>query len=154
MSQHPVRPVSVTGQVPADPDLVFAFVSDTRNDPVWCDNVETVEMTSGDEVAVGTTFRFHQHLDRPGKGRVEFDVDVEVVELGERSITWHVSDRFQDRQITMTVEPDGTGCRVTQTTTASFHRPPGATKWLYPLFAKRIFKQQLSSLAQHFSPEN
>jgi uncharacterized protein YndB with AHSA1/START domain len=147
MANHPIAPVEVSRFVPAAPDQVFAFVSDTRNDPLWCPNVETVEMIEGDRVTVGTRFRFHQHLDRPGGGRIQFDGEVVVVELGERSIGWSVTDRFQDRFIQLRVEPEGSGSRVTQRTSASFRRPPGPARWVYPFLARRTFKDQFSRLA-------
>ena len=151
MAGYRVAPVEVSVFVPAPADLVFAFVADTRNDPRWCPNVETVEMVEGDGVAVGTRFRFHQHLDRPGGGRIQFDGEVEVIELGERSIGWSVTDRFQDRSIQLRVEPEGEGSRVTQRTAATFHRPPGAARWAYPWLARRTFKDQFSRLAAHFA---
>lgn len=151
MASHPVAPVEVSVFIPSPPDVVFAFVADTRNDPRWCPNVETVEMIEGDGVAVGTRFRFHQHLDRPGGGRIQFDGDVEVVELGERSIGWSVTDRFQGRVIDLRVEPEGSGSRVTQRTTASFHRPPGLARWVYPVLARRTFKDQFRRLAANFA---
>ena len=126
------------------------MVSDTRNDPVWCENVKTVDLVEGNQVEVGTRFRFHQHLDRPGAGRMEFDVDVEVIEIGERMITWEASDRFQTRTISLAVEPEGSGSRITQVTKATFLRPPGTRKWLYPLLARRIFSKQFRDLAAYF----
>lgn len=151
MAAYPVPPVEVSVFVPAPPDVVFAFVADTRNDPRWCPNVETVEMVEGDRVAVGTKFRFHQHLDRPGGGRIQFDGEVEVAELGDRSIGWSVTDRFQHRIIRLGVEPEGEGSRVTQRTAASFHRPPGAARLAYPWLARRTFRAQFRRLAAHFS---
>ena len=147
---YPARAVSVSAHIPAPPDVVFAFVSDTRNDPLWCDNVETVDLVEGTGIQLGTRFRFHQHLDRPGAERMEFDVDVEVIDIGERSITWEAKDRFQTRQISLVVQPEGDGSRVTQVTRATFMHPPGATKWLYPLLARRIFGKQFQALRRHF----
>jgi uncharacterized protein YndB with AHSA1/START domain len=147
---YPVRPVSVSAHIPAPPDVVFDFVTDTRNDPLWCENVETVDLIEGHQVEVGTRFRFHQHLDRPGADRMQFDVDVEVVDMGEHSITWEAKDRFQTRQISLAVQPEGDGSRVTQVTRATFHRPPGSRKWLYPLLARRIFGKQFRELAAYF----
>jgi len=149
-AKHPVRPVEVTADIDAPADVVFAFVSDTRNDPLWCDNVETVEMLAGDRIEVGARFRFHQHLDRPGGQRLQFDVDVEIVGLGEHVITWLATDRFQEREITLRVEPVGQGSRITQVTRASFHRPPGLARWVYPRLARRIFARQFRSLAARF----
>ena len=150
MDRYPARPVTVSAQIPAPPDELFAFVSDTRNDPLWCKNVETVDLVEGSKVEPGARFRFHQHLDRPGAGRVQFDVDVEVLEMGERSIRWQAKDRFQIRDITLAVEPHGSGSRITQVTAATFLRPPGMAKWLYPLLARRIFGKQFRDLAAYF----
>jgi Polyketide cyclase / dehydrase and lipid transport len=147
---YPARPVSVSGHIPAPPDVVFDLVSDTRNDPLWCENVEKVDLIEGSGVEVGTRFRFHQHLDRPGAERMQFDVDVEVIEMKDRSIRWQANDRFQIREISLVVEPDGSGSRITQVTTATFLRPPGMAKWLYPLLARRIFRKQFRDLAAYF----
>ncbi len=150
MDSYPVPPVSVSAHIPASPDEVFAFVSDTRNDPHWCDNVETVEVIGRTDIEVGSRFRFHQHLDRPGGERMQFDVDVEVVGLGERTISWEATDRFQTREITLSVDPEGDGSRITQVTTATFRRPPGLARWVYPRLARRVFKRQFAGLAAYF----
>lgn len=130
---------------------MLAYISDTRNDPEWCPNVESAEMTSEGPITTGSTFTYHQHLDRPGSARVEFDGDVVITSLEDTSISWHVTDRFQDRIISCAVAPVAGGTRLTQTTTATFHRPPGLAKHLYPLLARRTLKQQLDQLAQRFS---
>jgi hypothetical protein len=129
---------------------VLAFISDTRNDPLWCPNVESAELTSEGPIGVGSTFRYSQHLDQPGRGRVSFDGDVEIVGLDHDTITWRVSDKFQERTITCTVEPSGEGSDVTQTTAAAFHRSPGVARYLYPLLARRTLKDQLRHLRAHF----
>ena len=147
---YPIKPVTVSVDIPADPDDVFVFVSDTRNDPVWCPNVSGVSQTSGSGVEVGARFHFDQKVE--ARGRVlESGVDVEVVELGERTIVWSVEDRFQTRRITLTVAPAGEGARVTQTTEASFKRKPGMAKWVYPSMARRTFREQFSHLVGHFN---
>jgi hypothetical protein len=130
---------------------VLAFVADTRNDPLWCSNVETVELLTDEPVGVGSKFRFHQHLDRPGGQRIHFDVDVELTHLDGHSVSWTVSDRFQDRVITIDVEPAQGGSRITQVTRAAFKRPPGLTRWVYPLLARRIFKDQFRHLAARYA---
>ena len=148
----PVRPVTVSVDLPVDADEVFGFVSDTRNDPLWCPNVTNVTQTDGEGVEVGARFHFDQKVE--ARGRVlESGVDVEIVDLGERRVAWSVDDRFQTRQITLSVEPRGAGCRVTQTTTASFKRKPGMAKWVYPTLAKRTFQDQFSHLVEHFADE-
>jgi hypothetical protein len=150
MAANPVRPVEVSARIAIPPDELFAFVSDTRNDPLWCPNVETVELIEGVAVESGTRFRFHQHLDRPRSKRIEFDVDVEIVEMSDHSITWQVTDKFQDRTIRLIVEPDGVGAKITQITEASFKRPPGLARWAYPFLARRIFKEQFQQLVVYF----
>ena len=146
---YPIKPVTVSVEVPAPPEEVYPFVSDTRNDPVWCPNVTGVTQTAGDGVEVGARFHFDQKIE--ARGRVlESGVDVEVVGLGERKIVWNVEDRFQTRRITLEVTPSEGGCRVTQTTEASFKRKPGMAKWVYPGLAKRTFQEQFSHLVEHF----
>jgi hypothetical protein len=144
------RHVTVSRAVPADPGTVFEFVSDTRNDPLWCPNVKGVSQVAGDGVQVGSRFRFHQEVEMRGR-TLKSQVDVEIVELGNRSIRWRVEDRFQIRDVHLMVDPDGNGSRVTQTTTAVFKRPPGIAKWLYPMLARRTFRDQFDRLAEHFS---
>lgn len=150
MSNYPVRSVTVTGSVPAPPDDVFALISDTRNDPEWCPNVESAELVIGNGVEIGSKFRFHQHLDRRS-GRIEFDADVEIVSLEDRSIVWRVDDRFQSREISIAVDSLDTASRVTQVTKASFNKKPGlAVRYGYPILAKRTLKDQFNHLAAHF----
>ena len=151
MSNYPVSSVTVSGFVPAPPEEVFALISDTRNDPEWCPNVDEAELVNGTDVEVGATFRFHQHLDRGGK-RIEFDATVEVVSLEEDAIEWNVEDRFQTRNISIAVKPEKGGTRITQTTRASFVKNPGLTvRYGYPILAKRTLKDQFEQLAAHFT---
>lgn len=148
---YPVRPVTRDAIIPAPPEMVLDFVADTRNDPLWCPNVESAELVSGDGVSVGSVFRYHQHLDSPGTKRTQFDGEVTIVDRTDDSITWRVTDRFQDRDIRVTVERHGEGTRITQVTSAAFKRPPGIARWGYPLLARRVLRDQFRSLARHFS---
>lgn len=150
MATSSVRPVNVSCQIPADPSDVLAFVADTRNDPLWCPNVSNVTQVEDDGVALGARFRFHQTVEAGGR-KLESDVDVEVVGLTEDSVSWRVEDRFQIRDVTLTVEPHGNGTKVRQNTVATFKKPPGLARWLYPLLARKTFRDQFSRLAEHFS---
>lgn len=146
---HRARPITVSTRVPADPEAVFQFVADTRNDPIWCPNVTDVTQVNGVGVGVGSSFRFHQRVETQGRV-LESDVDVEVVELGERSIRWRVEDRFQVRDVLLEVAPDDGGSIVEQTTTAMFKGKPGLlTRIAYPMLARRTFQDQFSRLAEH-----
>jgi uncharacterized protein YndB with AHSA1/START domain len=146
---YPVRPVTMSTQVPAEPDRVFDYLADTRNDPEWCPNVSDVRLVEGNGVELGSRLEFHQRVETQGRELVS-DVDVEVVELGERHIRWRVEDRFQVRDVLLRVEPDEGGSKVTQITTAAFKRNPGLARWLYPLLARRTFKDQFRRLAEQF----
>jgi len=147
---YQVRPVTVSVFVPAQPDEVFAYVSDTRNDPEWCPNVTDVEQVAGNGVSVGSRFRFHQSVEMRGR-RLDSDVEVGVLSVGENGIAWEVEDRFQMRHVVLRVEPADGGSTVTQETTATFKRKPGLAKWLYPMLARRTFRDQFASLAERFS---
>lgn len=146
----PIRPISVSFQISAEPDAVFTFVADTRNDPEWCPNVTGVRQVGGEGVEVGARFQFHQSVEAGGR-TLTSDVNLEIVELGERWVRWRVEDRFQVRDVLLGVEADGEGCTVTQTTAAAFKRKPGLAKWLYPRLARRTFKDQFRRLADRFS---
>ena len=146
---HPVRPVTVHAVIPADPATVLDFVADTRNDPTWCPNVETVELLDGDGVSPGSVFRYHQHLDT-GRSRAQFDGEARVLERGPSSVRWQVSDKFQERDITISVRSHPRGTLVQQVTQASFHRAPGLLRWVYPLMARRELRRQFARLADHF----
>lgn len=148
---HAIRPVSASTVITADPAVVLDYVADTRNDPEWCPNVEAAELVSGDGGSSGSVFRYHQYLDTPGSKRAEFDGEVTIVERTADSIVWRVTDRFQERDVSLTVEPHPSGTRITQVTRASFRRPPGIARWVYPLLAKRILRAQFEGLARHFS---
>lgn len=145
-----VRPVAVTTTIPAEPEMVFAYISDTRNDPEWCPNVTDVRQVRGEGIELGAGFEFRQTVEARGR-LLASDVEVEVVELDERAIRWRVEDRFQIRDVLVAVGPDGEGSKVVQTTTAAFKRKPGIARWLYPMLARRTFKEQFQSLADRFS---
>lgn len=144
------RPVTVTVSIPAPPDEVFAYVSDTRNDPEWCPNVSEVTQIAGDGVEVGARFQFVQKVSTRGR-TLESDVVADVIELDHLMISWKVVDRFQEREIRLEVLPEGAGSRVRQTTLAAFHRPPGLARWLYPILAKRTFQGQFEHLKRVFT---
>jgi hypothetical protein len=147
---YAARPVTVSSPVPASPDDVFAFVSDTRNDPLWCPNVTDVTQVEGDGVAMGSRFRFHQAIQTGGR-TLESEVEVEIVELGKRYIVWFAEDRFQTRAIRLEVSGNDDSSVITQTTSAVFKRKPGLARWLYPRLARREFKEQFDRLVAHYT---
>lgn len=148
---YPVSPVMVATRVSAHPDQVFRYVADTRNDPEWCPNVTDVRLVEGAGVELGTRFEFHQRVEAKGR-ELTSDVTVEIVDLGERHIRWRVEDRFQVRDVLLRVESDEGGSKVIQITTAAFKRKPGLARWLYPMLARRTFKDQFRHLSDRFAP--
>jgi hypothetical protein len=146
---YELRPVTVSAFVPAPPDQLFAYVSDTRNDPKWCPNVTGVEQVSGDGVGVGSRFRFHQSIEVQGR-TLDSEVEVEVLSIADHAIEWAVDDRFQSRHVRLGVEPVEGGSKVTQRTTATFKRKPGIARWAYPFLARRTFRKQFTELAGVF----
>lgn len=150
---YEVRPVQVSALVAASPSEVFAYVSDTRNDPEWCRNVTGIEQLVGDGVDVGSRFRFHQSVEVRGR-QLDSEVEVEVLSLGDRVIVWAVEDRFQTRHVRLTVEPAEGGSKVTQQTTATFKHKPGLARWFYPFLARRTFRSQFAELEERFTSAN
>ncbi len=144
-----VRPVTVTATISGDPDEVFAYVADTRNDPVWNANVSEVAQTAGEGVEVGSQFEFTQTIST-GKRTLVSNVTTTVADLGDRRIAWDVDDKYQTRRITVSVEPHPDGSKITQTTEATFKRDPGWTGLLYPMLAKRTFRSQFDALKDVF----
>ncbi len=108
--------------------------------------------TAGEGVEVGSKFRFHQVIEASGR-TLQSDVDVEVLDLTEDSISWRVEDKFQVRDVQVSVTGTGSGSEVTQTTSAAFKRKPGVAKWLYPTLAKRTFRDQFQHLSEHFAAD-
>lgn len=150
-ADYRIKPVKVSQFVAAPPETVFAFVADTRNDPIWCPNVTDVVQLSGDGVAPGSRFRFHQTVSAAGR-TFESDVDVEVLDLAADSITWKIEDKFQERTVSLKVEQSEGGSTVTQITDAGFKRKPDIlTKTLYPALAKKTFRDQFGRLADHLT---
>jgi hypothetical protein len=143
----------VSAFVPAPPDQVLAYVSDTRNDPEWCPNVGPVTQVGGSGVEVGARFEFIQTVSTP-RGVLESPVTVEVTAVGDDRITWQVKDRFQEREVQLEVSADGDGSKVTQTTSAVFRRRPGVARWFYPFLARKTFRDQFAHLAERFPPRD
>jgi len=55
-TSYPVRPVRVSAHIRVPPEELLRFIADTRNDPLWCPNVESVELVDGDTVDVGWVY--------------------------------------------------------------------------------------------------
>jgi len=54
---YPIRPVTVRAVIPADATAVLDDVTDTRDDPEWCPNVDSAELVEGDGASAVSVFR-------------------------------------------------------------------------------------------------
>ena len=100
--------VRVSGLVDATPEAAFAVVSDPEQDPLWRETVQAVELTSGDARAVGAIYTAHVEV----MGR-KVDADVRLVSLDPpRAVGYSLITPVR-ASATYTVEPEGTGARVT-----------------------------------------
>lgn len=96
--------------VQRSPDVVFAFVSDFRNEPRYYPDVESVEMLTAAPVGPGTQFRSRVRL--PGGGQavgVEELVDFEP----NRHLTSRVAATNRPNLDNFIFEPVDAGTRVT-----------------------------------------
>jgi uncharacterized protein YndB with AHSA1/START domain len=93
-------------------DRVFAFVSDIRNDPQWhTDILEAEYDASGPaRLTAGATFRTRF---KPFMGQSEGTGTVTVYEPPRRVVLKQQMGKFEP-VLTLTVEPDGGGSRITR----------------------------------------
>jgi len=90
-------------------DEVFAFVSDSSNNPQWQNGMQSCTWTSDGPIAVGSTY--DQKARFMGRDIVSRFV-VTDLQPG-RSISIETTESTFPIQVTRSVEPDGDGCSVT-----------------------------------------
>lgn len=100
--------VRVSGLVDATPEATFAIVSDPEQDPLWREAVQSVGLIEGEARAVGALYR--AHVEVMGK-RIEADVRLTQIEPGCQ--VWYSLTKPVRAEASYTVEPDGSGTRVT-----------------------------------------
>lgn len=89
---------------------VFAFVSDVRNDPQWHTDVLEAEYEAPGSPTTGATFRTRF---KPFMGLSEGTGIVTVYEPPRRVVLTSQMGKFEP-VLTLTVEPDGGGSRITR----------------------------------------
>lgn len=95
------------------PGEVWAFIADLRNDPQWCDKVESVEQVSGEAPGLGARYEV---LHRPVRFRKPKLLSVSVEEwdpLHELRIREEDDDAVFDVTYRLTAAGDGTNLRQT-----------------------------------------
>ena len=112
--------ITVTTELDHPIDEVFAFVADSRNDPLWCANVRECEQTEGDGPALGARYRA---VHKPGPKASE--LRIEVLEYdAPRRIKWRQVDDAGTFVVTFDLEPTAAGgTRLTQTDETSWTGP-------------------------------
>ena len=89
---------------------VFAFVSDIRNDPQWHTDILEAEYAGPGSTTAGATFRTRF---KPFMGLSEGTGTVTVYEPPRRVVLTSQMGKFEP-VLTLTVEPDGAGSRITR----------------------------------------
>jgi carbon monoxide dehydrogenase subunit G len=119
---------------------VFAFIADVRNDPRWHTDVLEARLTEGESVAEGSTFVIKT---KPVMGVSGGTVTVAQYEAPRR-VVFDVRMGKMEPTTTMTVAPDGAGCRVTRRIEME---PPGLMRLMAPFMGGMFRKRNVGFLA-------
>lgn len=134
--------VSVETVVPVAPEVIFDYVADMENDPVWAPMVRSVKQIAGRGPAPGAVYRVGQWMG-PGKVR-DVDFTLTVLERPHR-IEWRAVDRYMDYRSEMRFEAVDGGTRVVQDNRNILKRSR-MPQWLGNLLARRQMRKQLRLL--------
>jgi uncharacterized protein YndB with AHSA1/START domain len=100
-------------EIARSPDDVWRFIADARNDPEWCDKVDSVEQAAGDGPGPGARYRV---LHRPRPRRPPVELATEVVAFDEpHRMGLREEDEDAVFNVTYELEPTADGTRLTQT---------------------------------------
>ena len=119
---------------------VFAFVSDVRNDPQWHTDVLEAEFDTAKPLTTGTTFRVRF---KPFMGLSEGTGTVTAYEPPRRVVLTNQMGKFQP-VITITVEPDDGGSRITRLVKME---AAGMLRYMAPFMGGMMRKQSDSFLS-------
>lgn len=122
------------------PREVFAFVSDQRNEPPWHTDMLEVRVTSGEPVRLGTTFWYRF---KPVMGMSEGTSTITAHEPDHRVVFAEEMGKLKPTT-TITVEPDGEGCRVTRAIDMEL---TGLIRLMAPMAASMTRKKNVEFLA-------
>ncbi len=141
--------ITATTEVDRPVEDVFAFVADSRNDPLWCRTVLECEQTHGDGPGPGARYRA---VHKPGPKASE--LRIEALEYdAPRRIKWRQVDDAGTFVVTFDLEPIGPGStRLTQTDETSWN---GVFRVLSPLLHRVVRKtlpKQFEALRAHLEP--
>jgi uncharacterized protein YndB with AHSA1/START domain len=122
---------------------VFDYVSDPRNDPVWCRKVISVEQVGGEGPGPGSRYTV---VHKPVPGRPPRNIDHSCLgwDPPER-IEWREDDGTDVFRVEYLLEPTADGTRIRQRSDAEL----GSSRLLRPLYRAGIGRDiagQLRSL--------
>ncbi len=121
------------------PQDVFNFVADVRNDPAWHTDVLSAELTEGSGDAVGSVYQIKV---KPQMGMTGGTVTVASYEAPHR-IVFDVDMGKMKPTTTFTVEPAGTGARISRKVEME---PQGLMKLMAPLMGGMFRKRNVTFL--------
>jgi hypothetical protein len=102
-------------------DLVFAFVAEPHNDPLWCPKVQQIEQTCGDGPAPGAEYRV-VHRPVPFLPARQMTYTLTAWDPPHR-IQWHEDDGRDLIDVTYALEAVKDQTRFTQTDEAKLSAP-------------------------------
>jgi uncharacterized protein YndB with AHSA1/START domain len=108
-------------EIARDPQAVFDFVADPRNDPLWCPKVVSVESTGAPEAGPGAEFKVvHKPIPlRPPRTMRHTLLDWDP----PHRINWREDDGEDLFLVTYILEAAGSGTRFTQHDDAQLGTP-------------------------------
>jgi polyketide cyclase/dehydrase/lipid transport protein len=95
--------------VKRSPDVVFSFLSDSRNDPKYRADIESVELVTGEPIGLGARFRYRARVRNTIVLGIEEIVDYEP----NRRLTTRSASARHPNLAELTFEPVQGGTRVT-----------------------------------------
>ena len=122
------------------PEDVFAFLSDPRNDPLWCSRVRSVQALGDGEYRV-----IHKPL-RIQPRPYELRMRLLATEPPQR-LRWEETDRDGTLVVDYLLSPAPGGARFTQRTDLS--NLPARTRWIARFTIARHIAQQARALKEH-----
>lgn len=100
--------VTAEGTIAADPDRVFGYSTDPRNDPVWIGGITEAQLLGDPPVEKGSTV--HRLASFMGR-RIEYVLEVAELEPGARLVMRSVRSPFP-MAVTYSFEPVPEGTRM------------------------------------------
>jgi carbon monoxide dehydrogenase subunit G len=125
-------------EIARSPDSVWGFVSDPRNDPLWCRKVESVEPAGEGRWEV---------VHKPVPLRPPIKLTLEHLELRPpESLTLREEDEAAVFDIEYRLERSGRGTRLTQVSTIAWKRLPRVLHGTFARGVRRDVRGQLRAL--------